>query len=996
MTLNITIMNIKIQTNMNSSTRLIKVLFCLVIFFGTFFILDNSASAAYSSLSDRQPVDDHQYINITDGTTGNGVGAGANLKDSYLKIYAQSDQERVVSVSLVDRGVGAGNACTGFQIHVFWAKLNSNEDVGIVGGPGSTIPGTQLPTLIPGTNTEYPQSQWNQIDTSGFGLCPFTYQFKIPAGNLTPSNVTAHEGLYVGEMRFLICSTTQPGFCVNDNHSGTFHVSVGGGAKIGFKGGRSATIYPSLSGASNPDYTSSLYNDNNKDDPAFNPPLYRNNHTIREEFRVPCSYLGSQVGPRWQDDDQRQPNQQNSIKLIVNGVAIPDSDVVWDGVTGASPGGYNINGVTPGKRYSLEFQRVWGGNGIALTYPYDSADFELPCPVAQAKCTLTMLTPWIPGTGDGILANSGYTVRATITNVGPTAIKEYPLGPGTATRLDLNTFQNNGPVPQQYIDYPGTINPGQTVTIDKNFFAPAGRNDNLVIGGNLRYPGYIDPIAGCGTISIDTYERYDFGGIAGTSYSHPEDPSSATFTSGFSKTGTADVDSTVTRSFYKVRNGVQGVLPSYNGTIQPNPGIYTFGNDPNRFVDTYAIPLGSNEDGDIYCVRIHMVYGHGWRGPNGYVNEREEAAQDCPATSGCPPNTVCIPNQPPVASYPYMRAYGADVVAGGGFTGVNSTCNSTDSGIYTFTEYLTRQRPTDASQPPQESNKSGSGAQLAAMALHMISGFTTASTRTQNPTLPRGLTFANINPATPNTTALDAPFGGKMKAGNGWCAPDYYNTTQFDDASLINVSDSSSPINLNVPSAIADKQQTKRNINNGKLMIQGTGSYDKHHTIYVDGDVFIQSSIKYKTPYTGGAASIPSFTLVVRGNIYINNMVDQLDGIYIAQPRPDGSKGRIYTCARNTDDPVIKDPTTLFQQCGAQGNGVSQLVVNGSFIAHKVVFNRTINSLRDSTYRESYDTSKAAEVIKYSPEILLSPPVFRPDTATSGEYNYLSTLPPIL
>jgi hypothetical protein len=156
--------------------------------------------------------------------------------------------------------------------------------------------------------------------------------------------------------------------------------------------------------------------------------------------------------------------------------------------------------------------------------------------------------------------------------------------------------------------------------------------------------------------------------------------------------------------------------------------------------------------------------------------------------------------------------------------------------------------------------------------------------------------------------------------------------------------------------------------------------------------VFIASNIEYKASYNA-ANEIPNFTLVVKGNIYIANSVTTLDGLYIAQPN-DNKKGVIYTCATGVG--VVPIGQDLFNACGAAGND-KQLRVNGAFIAQRVVLNRTGHTLRDSAARESANDSKAAEIFNFSPEVYLSPPVFNPrSTLTSGEYKYITTLPPIL
>ena len=120
-----------------------------------------------------------------------------------------------------------------------------------------------------------------------------------------------------------------------------------------------------------------------------------------------------------------------------------------------------------------------------------------------------------------------------------------------------------------------------------------------------------------------------------------------------------------------------------------------------------------------------------------------------------------------------------------------------------------------------------------------------------------------------------------------------------------------------------------------------------------------------------------------------------MDGLYIAQPK-DGqpNTGRIYTCAENGD--AVFTPTAVYSTCGGardDNDNSQQLVVNGAFIAQRVVLNRVSHSIGNSSHQESVRNSKAAEIFNFTPEIYLSPPVF----ASRGDvYNYIAILAPIL
>lgn len=472
---------------------------------------------------------------------------------------------------------------------------------------------------------------------------------------------------------------------------------------------------------------------------------------------------------------------------------------------------------------------------------------------------------------------------------------------------------------------------------------------------------------GGGDQPIFIFQRYDFTATARTSLDDIESPKTATFTSTLKQDRPVSVTGISFRNFYKVNAaGARTPLP-----IGPISEVGEYGD--RNYTDIYGIPPDTTILGDGYCMEIILDRGHGWRGPNNmYHNEANARASDC-GDSGGPPTAV--------VNRPYVRAYGADVAAGGGF---GTSCGRTNAGILAYMRPVGEQNPT--------ADRSGSGAQLAAMAVDKITGFTSASVRTVPPSIPNGLTFAHGSGAV-DSNSMDAFLGGYM-SGDGWCMPDYYNVTQFVDGPNKTVTASNGDINVN---GLADKKQTVVNLGGtGAVTIPGGTNYSRKHTVYVDGNVYIRGNIAYSPNYSSGIASIPSFTLVVKGNIYVDSNVTQLDGLYIAQPNGQANTGRIYTCAAGASP--LPNGTAIYDNCGAEeGGNRKQLTVNGAFIAEKVVLNRAGYSLRDSRYKEAANNSKAAEVFKFSPEIYLSPPVFRTTaTSTSGDYDYIAIPPPIL
>lgn len=361
--------------------------------------------------------------------------------------------------------------------------------------------------------------------------------------------------------------------------------------------------------------------------------------------------------------------------------------------------------------------------------------------------------------------------------------------------------------------------------------------------------------------------------------------------------------------------------------------------------------------GDEYCGRISVSPVRGWEGPGG-----DRSVLD----SG--PRTDVTCND--IANRPYMRAYGADVAAGSRFVGENAECNANVNQIRGYTS--------------SHANKSGTGAQLAAIAMNTIESFRTASLRTSSPTASNGLSFGN----TPS------PIG--QYAGEPVCSTDFYNDTQSDDPDKKNTVSTGSLS----PNSFSGTDQT---LYNGNLVLTGAGGFNGKKIIYVDGNVRITDNITYAG--FSDPTEAPAFMLVASGNIYIENDVTRLDGIYVAQQRPDASGGTIFTCAKIAVFEGYADGSMdLFNNCGGpqgeNGNPADdkKLVVNGAFIAQHIKFDRIHKSLRDSRSdtNELTGVSQGSEIFNFSPEMYLSPPPFAKDPTADNQGPYYTTLPPIL
>ncbi|MBW3569253.1 hypothetical protein KY385_03945 [Candidatus Parcubacteria bacterium] len=445
-----------------------------------------------------------------------------------------------------------------------------------------------------------------------------------------------------------------------------------------------------------------------------------------------------------------------------------------------------------------------------------------------------------------------------------------------------------------------------------------------------------------------------------------EDPREITYTTGGNNTGwTVTVDKWNGKLIRKRAGTVDTTLKTtYDGP-------YSFENvSETRTYGSSSVPLvpGTLQPGDKVCAYSYITPTDGWVGPGG--------DKRLTSTKGPPQNPAEDPCET-IYDRPYLRTYGADVMAGGGFAS-GGVCNSSgSSGIFGY-------RST-------QSDRGGSGAQFAALALGSIDGFMTASLRTSVPKEPNGLTIAN-------TPSLGG-YNGAI------CATDFFNEKKYE----VGQNRKNSPAtSLEIKNNnLENEKQTVFNDGGGisgfELTINENGSttFNNRHTVFVDGDVVIKNNIKLKDDFDDPLLA-PAFALVVRGNIYIQGNVDRLDGMYVAQKRLNDTGGTIFTCSNDDTpyDPNGPSDAAMLAACS------KQLKVNGMFVADTVKLLRTIYSLRDSFIDERSATpctpsvrnklnSCAAEVFNFIPEIFLSPPPFY-EAPPKPSLDSYETLPPIL
>jgi hypothetical protein len=346
------------------------------------------------------------------------------------------------------------------------------------------------------------------------------------------------------------------------------------------------------------------------------------------------------------------------------------------------------------------------------------------------------------------------------------------------------------------------------------------------------------------------------------------------------------------------------------------------------------------------------------------------------------PNVECPPPVPvQVGFQPYMKVYGGDVVAGSTF----------DPGLTTACTPLSSQRSNIVGWNYDTPNYSGGGTEYAGYALGAIDGFAT-SQGSANAGI--GLSFASVGVS--NNSPSSGEFGGSFIPVS--CAPDFFDAKPASAAS---------PPSTNVGNIPSGSYYQNGSFSTSNVtMTINTGT---HVTIYVNGNAYINGNITLGGTWNT-IGDIPSFELVVQnGNIYIDNTVTRLDGVYVAQDLNQNGTGTIYDCSVNQ-----------LQAAGAQfSNDCYQpLVINGSFIATQVDLMRTTSPSDSTTSSNTLQSSSsdrttsggsdnagesgnASEVFNYSPAVwlgLTNNNLLGTDNNNTSlnNYNSITSLPPVL
>lgn len=314
---------------------------------------------------------------------------------------------------------------------------------------------------------------------------------------------------------------------------------------------------------------------------------------------------------------------------------------------------------------------------------------------------------------------------------------------------------------------------------------------------------------------------------------------------------------------------------------------------------------------------------------------------------------------------PYFQVWNNDAAAGGGFSTLANQCPTT------YPDYVS---PVTASSLPNSDNYGGirafssssykSKTDFGAVALGLIPGSTGG---------PTGFFAKQYFSNNPPSGSL----GGYLDSNSsGHCVPDYYDKTRYaDEANTTSLPQND--LNQAVSNCAADSTTGYRRCQyqtSGADLSGGTVTIPAgvQITLYVDGDITIDTNIVYSNNFDPTKrASVPYLAIIARGNITLTDNVTRLDGLYVAQPSSSGNDGNFNTC----DDSCTQ-----------------QLVINGAVIAQHVNLLRAHGASQPLVNDINGIGNTPAEIINFSPAMILGAPVFNPDTnAPEGIFS----LPPV-
>lgn len=322
-----------------------------------------------------------------------------------------------------------------------------------------------------------------------------------------------------------------------------------------------------------------------------------------------------------------------------------------------------------------------------------------------------------------------------------------------------------------------------------------------------------------------------------------------------------------------------------------------------------------------------------------------------------------------VIAKPYMKVLGGDVSAG--------SCAGGNAIIAGWNKLSDKEGPTG-------NGNLGSGTRYAAFAQGIINSFASGQDLLRDAGY--GYSATNLSFANTSTNTGSGNFGGYFSGTP--CVLSYFGSKPSNPSEV-----SSWPGMGTASTTIEPKIYSLDSTSAPTALGGATIPANVSIRLYVDGDVILDGDIKANYAGAIDASQMPSFTLIVKGNIYIQPGVKELYGTYVAEGV---GKGNVYTCSNGTNPIGTANysvaPPAAFANPHTQC--ANQLTFTGAVVAQKVILGRTYGSLYQDTGATT-GQAFASEVFKYNPLSWIYS-VVGPTTTHNDTYESMTTLPPVL
>jgi hypothetical protein len=326
-----------------------------------------------------------------------------------------------------------------------------------------------------------------------------------------------------------------------------------------------------------------------------------------------------------------------------------------------------------------------------------------------------------------------------------------------------------------------------------------------------------------------------------------------------------------------------------------------------------------------------------------------------------------------VAQIPYVQSFRGDIIAGYGIKDTEGNCSTNDSMV---------RSSVDTALAPNNAEIIGSGTQMVVFARGVVNGFRSAITDTEAGinTAPWVRIFANTtglgNPRTATSAIGSGDYGGRFISS--LCAENWFN--EIDQVTMNNTS----AVDLAGERGI-------RGYSNGTSPVRLTASGEivGSRKIFIEGDAIIGDSagavnqaIRYGESWSS-VVDIPSLIIIATGNIYIDENITNLDGVYVA-------RGTVFTCSPTGGISLpsaggggIDDQLTSAQSLAGSKCYSVPLTLRGAMVADSVRLWRTGGTLSkaivggvvvDARARQAYAPGlTGSETFILPPEVYLAP-----------------------